>query len=99
MFIHIGFIYFCVFRFNRFSTARSIGLVYSYGLLPILIFSLRFDESGLCPVILSGLVLVFSTVFHVWYRDWAYQFYLIRLRKKKLIEFKEAQASRQMRAL
>ena len=86
-------------RFNKYSTARSTGLVYSYGLLPVLIYSLRFDDSGICPVALSCLILIFSTVFHVWYRDWAYQFYLIRLKRSKLAEYKAAQASRLKRNL
>ena len=88
IFIHIGFVYLSITHSNRFSTARSLGLIYSYGLLPTLIFSLRFDESGISPVGLSCLILIFSTVFHIWYRDWAYQFYLIRLRRRKVAEYK-----------
>ena len=99
MFIHIGFVYFCAARFGKYSTARSTGLVYSYGLLPILIFSLRFDDSGISPVVLSCLILISSTVFHVWYRDWMYQFYLLKLKKNNLKEHQETQTRRQKNAL
>ena len=63
---------------------RSIGLAYSYGLLPILILSLRLDESGISPVALTMLILLFSTVYHVWISDWAYQVYLYKMKRKNL---------------
>jgi len=95
--IHILFVVCCLGRFNRFATARSLGLLYSYGLMPTLIFSLRFDESGICPVALSVLILLFSTVVHVWIRDWSYQAYLFGVRRKNLITFRAQVEARRKR--
>jgi len=77
-------------RFNKYSTARSTGLSWSYGLLPILIYSMRFDQSGIASVTLTVLILLFSTVNHVWVSDWAYQFYLLNARRKYVAQRKLA---------
>ena len=92
--IHILFIVGISMRFNRFQTARSLGLLWSYGMLPTLIFSLRFDQSGVAPVILSSLILISCTVVHVWSRDWVYRLHLHRLRKQRLKEFQALQAQK-----
>jgi len=86
------FVVYYMARFSRFSTARSSGLSWSYGLLPTLIFSLRFDESGIAPVALSMLIITFSTVNHVWLGDWAYQCYLNKLKRKYTAERRAATA-------
>lgn len=71
--IHVLFVVFTMARFNKHSTARSLGLSWSYGALPTLIFSLRFDQSGLFPVGLTALIFAFVTVWHVFVSDLVYQ--------------------------
>lgn len=88
--IHIIFIILCVQNFNKYQTARSLGLLYSYGMMPILIFSLRFDESGISPAAISALIIFFSSVIHVWSRDWIYRGRLTCQRKRNLAKYKKA---------
>lgn len=92
--IHVLFITLCVQRFNKYQTARSLGLLYSYGMLPILIFSLRFDESGISPAVFSAMIIFFSTVVHVWSRDWVYRGRLTCQRKRNLAKYKKALQNR-----
>ena len=91
------YVVFCSARFKKYQTARNTGLAWSYGLLPTMIFSFRFDESGLCPIILCFSILAIVTVQHVWIGDWAYQFYLRKIRRQYWQARRAAMAHKKLR--
>ena len=69
--IHVLFCLSCAHFFSRLQSARSPGFLWSYSLMPFLLFSLRMDSSGIFSNCVSAFILTFSAIEHVWIVDFS----------------------------